>query len=61
MTIIEIKAKLYDLRSHICDGRITLRSDGSTDPRDHSCHGCSRTMELLRMLEEAQKPGGPDA
>jgi hypothetical protein len=50
MTETEIKAELYDLRSHVCDGRLTLRPDGKRDPGDRPCRGCARRLKLVDML-----------
>ena len=50
MDVQAIKAELYDLRSHVCNGQLTLRPDGKPDPDDHPCTGCQRTMELIAML-----------
>lgn len=58
-----IKAQLYDLQYHNCDGRLTIRADGKRDPDDRPCWGCSRVMELHAMLrrnaEAKRKPGVP--
>lgn len=45
-----IKAELYDLQYHNCDGRFTVRSDGERDPNDRPCWGCARVRELHVML-----------
>jgi len=50
MTEAEIKAKLYDLRSHTCNGRLTIRRDGTRDPDDHPCDGCTRMIALQNEL-----------
>jgi len=55
MTIEQIKAELYDLRFHVCNGRFTMRKDGKLDPGDRPCEGCARILELQQMLREAVK------
>lgn len=52
MTIAEIKAELYDLRHHVCNGRLTIRPDGMLDPDDRPCSGCARTLVLHNMLRQ---------
>ncbi len=54
MTVTEIKAELYDLRSHDCNGRITLRTDGTCDPTDHSCDYCARVSVLQNYLRRTE-------
>jgi len=55
MNIQAIKAKLYDLQGHVCDGRFSMRSDGRRDPGNKSCSGCARIAELQNQLREALK------
>lgn len=45
-----IKAELYDLQYHNCNGRLTIHPDGSGDENDRPCSACSRIMELKAML-----------
>ena len=52
MTETEIKAELFDLWYHNCNGRLTLRSDGKRDPNDRPCYACSRIIELQNMLKK---------
>ena len=47
-----IKAELYDLQGHRCNGRLTLRADGKRDPGDHPCTYCQRVVKLQAMLRE---------
>lgn len=44
--IAEIKAKLYDLQYHNCDGRVSV----PRDPGDHGCSLCQRVLELRAEL-----------
>ena len=53
-TIQEIKAELYDLQYHNCDGRLTIRPDGKRDSEDRSCSGCARTLKLQHLLREGE-------
>ena len=41
-----IKAELYDLESHNCNGRLILNADGRPYNGDRPCSGCSRVLEL---------------
>lgn len=53
MNVQAIKAELYDLQSHVCNGRLTVSPDGRRDTNDRPCTGCSRISELHRQLREA--------
>ena len=53
MNVQAIKAELYDLQSHVCNGRLTVTADGSRDTNDRPCSGCSRIRELQHQLREA--------
>jgi len=59
MTETEIKAELFDLQRHVCDGRLTLHPDGHRDPENHGCSGCVRILELLAMLATMKKEPTP--
>lgn len=50
-----IKAELYDLQGHVCDGRFTVHADGHLDPGNCGCSGCSRILELQHQLRQAAK------
>lgn len=53
MDIQAIKAELYDLQFHNCNGRFTMPGpDGKRDPDDCSCSYCDRVLKLQRMLAE---------
>ncbi len=54
-----IKAELYDLQGHTCDGRLTVPGDGKWDETNRSCSGCNRIMELQAMLREKVKAATP--
>ena len=59
MTEQAIKAELWDINYHNCDGRMTLHPDGTTDPGDHGCTGCARVLALrneLRRRWEKEHP-----
>ena len=49
MTETEIKAELYDLRTHTCHGRLILH-DGHRVPDHKPCAGCLRILALESML-----------
>jgi len=50
MTITEIKAELYDLYFHTCNGRWVVNSE---NPADYTpCKGCSRIIELQAILRK---------
>ena len=51
MTIVEIKAELYDLRYHNCNGVLSIHADGRHDYKP--CDGCSRIIKLTSMLKDA--------
>jgi len=46
MTPQEIKAKLYDLQHHNCNGGLTIHPDGKIDPDDKPCDYCARILYL---------------
>ncbi len=48
-----IKAELYDLQWHECDGQFTVRADGHFDSDDESCEACSRILLLQNRLQDA--------
>jgi hypothetical protein len=50
MNEAEIKAAMYDLQYHNCNGRLTLRADGTRDPNDRPCSACQRITELQSLL-----------
>lgn len=50
-----IRAELFDLWYHNCNGRFTFRQDGRPDPGDRSCTACSRILQLQHQLREASK------
>jgi hypothetical protein len=52
MTRTEIEAELFRLQGHVHGGRLTLRPDGTRDPNDHACYGCSRYIQLSNMLSD---------
>ena len=58
LSITEIKAELYTLQGHVCNGSFTVIPDGSHNPGDHGCDGCARTMKLQSMLREAAEVTG---
>lgn len=54
MTNIQaIKAELYDLQWHKCEGQFTVRADGHFDSDDKSCEACSRILLLQKRLRDA--------
>ena len=55
LNIEQIKAELYDLRGHNCNGRLTLNPDGSRDPGDKPCDGCARSIVLHNQLYKLMK------
>ncbi len=48
----KIKAELFDLWYHNCNGRLTIHPNGEPDPGDRPCTACSRIMELQSQLRE---------
>ena len=54
-SIQAIKAELYDLQSHVCNGQLTIRPDGKRDPGDRMCTGCTRIMKLQYVLQQITK------
>ena len=55
MTKTEIKAELWTLQYHNCNGRLTIRQDGTRDHNDKSCDGCSRISVLHGQLRQLYK------
>ena len=60
--ITKIKAELYDLQSHNCDGNLIVFPDGW---EGHGCSGCARQMELYALLRSemetlAEAAGGEE-
>lgn len=57
-----IKAELYELLYHNCNGRLTLSPDGSRDPNDHGCYACDKIgklrAELLQLIKEEEVKHG---
>ena len=54
---IEIKAELYDLQYHTCNGALSFRKglSGLMEPdpdKSKNCWGCSRILELQNQLVE---------
>jgi hypothetical protein len=50
--IQEIKARLFDLQGHVCNGRLTIGPDGKRDPGDRECSGCAEYLRLTNELRE---------
>ena len=50
--ITRIKARLFDLQGHLCDGRLTINPNGRPSAGDHGCSGCSETLQLRNRLAE---------
>jgi len=56
--ITKIKAELYDLQIHNCNGQLTICPDGKRHPNDKPCTFCTRILVLhskLRELQESKK------
>jgi len=58
MAIEQIKARLFDLQSHSCNGRLTIHPDGRRDPGDRDCSRCSEILRLRNKLSgmETKEP-----
>lgn len=59
---IKVRARLFDLQGHVCDGRLTIHPDGRRTPGDRNCAGCDEILELHYELDRLQgeKPGQLD-
>ena len=55
LDIQAMKAELFDLVSHRCNGRLSPDAD---DCRDTECTGCARTRVLQYQLREAEAEEG---
>lgn len=53
-----IRAELYDLQHHNCNDQLTIRADGTRDPRDHACTMCTRHLQLQAMLRDIDTVAG---
>lgn len=61
MTETEIKARLFEIQGHVCNGRLTIHPDGHRDPDDHGCYGCAEYLRLsneLMAMMAAKAAGG---
>ena len=61
MDVNAIKAELYDLEFHNCNGRLTVLPAGKRDSKDRPCSGCQRVQKLHAMLREAGRAGEANA
>jgi hypothetical protein len=50
VTVEQIKARLFDLIGHTCNGRLTIHPDRHRDPGDHECTFCSEYDRLMNKL-----------
>lgn len=55
LTTEQIKARLYDLQAHYCNGRMTFRANGMRDPNDKPCDYCLEVAVLVRELRLRSK------
>lgn len=58
MDIQAMKAELFNLLSHNCNGRLTVSVDGARDTGDRPCSGCVRIRRLHHQLREAEAKKG---
>jgi len=61
VTITEIKAELYDLQNHVCNGRLIMNPDSIRDRDFQPCHPCARIVVLTNMLHGTTRRDGCNA
>jgi len=58
MTEVQIKARLFDLQHHVCNGSVTIGEDPFSEG-NRGCTGCSEVIQLfaeLRRRNETIRP-----
>lgn len=55
MTITEIKARLFELQYHVCNGSLAINPDGSWNPANRPCSGCDEYLRLTNLLKAQKK------